>query len=197
MTTETARPIDSVLLSLLLLSLAGNVYLGVKVFRPSPSVASSAQLNVLPLGANAPPFDAFDLDGKARRIDFRGIGGNTVLYVFSQQCSWCDKNLENIQAISRQAAGKYRLIGISLTGKIADYIKETGIDFPVLERPAHATAVAYGLGPTPTTIVISPDGVVLKVWQGAYGGALEQQVASFFSVSLPGLVERTRQRRER
>ena len=44
-----------------------------------------------------------------------------------------------------------------------------------------------GLGSTPQTIVIAPDGRVLKNWIGAFGMPVQTQVEEFFDVRLPGL----------
>ncbi len=44
-----------------------------------------------------------------------------------------------------------------------------------------------GLGPTPQTIVISPQGKVLKSWVGAYHDKTQREVETEFGVLLPGL----------
>lgn len=56
--------------------------------------------------------------------------------------------------------------------------------FPVYEVSAES-ALAYRLGGTPQTIVVSPYGQVVKIWDGAYEGDLKRE----FEVGLPGIVQ--------
>jgi hypothetical protein len=44
-----------------------------------------------------------------------------------------------------------------------------------------------GLESTPQTIIISPDGRVMKNWVGAYGESLRPEVEAYFGIKLPGL----------
>jgi hypothetical protein len=59
--------------------------------------------------------------------------------------------------------------------------------FPVYANPTPETVRALGLGSTPQTILISPEGEVLKSWAGAYVGRVRPEVEVFFGVNLPGL----------
>jgi hypothetical protein len=48
---------------------------------------------------------------------------------------------------------------------------------------------AYKSSGTPETIIISPEGRVVRAWPGAYTGQFQHEVENFFNVSLPGLNE--------
>jgi len=48
---------------------------------------------------------------------------------------------------------------------------------------------AYKVGGTPNTLVISPEGRVLKNWRGAYMDDLQREVEQYFEVELPGIRE--------
>ena len=49
------------------------------------------------------------------------------------------------------------------------------------------TLQSLGLGSTPQTIVVSPEGKVLKVWTGAYDDKLKSEIEDYFGTQLPGL----------
>jgi peroxiredoxin len=176
--------VDHVVLTLLFVSLAGNVYLGVRLLRP-PSVVMRPSGPAV--GSTVAAFEAHDLQGRTQVVDARGVGVNTVLYVFSPACGWCNKNLANLRALAAAAGPTYRVIGVSLDPNVDSFVRAHELTFPVLVRPSPRSYAAYGLGATPETIVLSPSGTVLKVWQGAYGGSVAAEVSQFFSIELPGL----------
>jgi peroxiredoxin len=156
---------------------------------PAPAPVNRLRAeNKLPIGASVPALEAVDLNKEPVTLEFNGSGVPSVLYVFSPKCRWCDLNLENVKALSRMTDGKYRFIGLSLLDdKLPEYKSQHNIEFPVYAGLSRETRVAYGLGNTPQTIVVSPDGRVLKNWPGAYSKEVAQQVEEFFNVRLPGL----------
>jgi hypothetical protein len=72
---------------------------------------------------------------------------------------------------------------------LTEYVAKNELKFPIYARLSPETLKTYKLGGTPQTIVVSPDGRVLKDWVGAYAGDQKSQVEAFFHVSLPGLKE--------
>jgi hypothetical protein len=58
---------------------------------------------------------------------------------------------------------------------------------PVITELQPMTVTEYRLGGTPATIVVSPQGVILKTWVGAYDGTVKGQIESYFNAHLPGL----------
>jgi hypothetical protein len=79
-------------------------------------------------------------------------------------------------------------VGLSLTDKdLKNYLTDKQIDMPVFLNPAEQSRSQYRLGPTPQTIVVSPDGKIIGNWIGAYNGVQEAEVVKFFGVNLPGL----------
>ena len=62
------------------------------------------------------------------------------------------------------------------------------LNFPVYTGLKSDTIQALGLGGTPQTIVISPEGLVLKNWPGAYREQTQREVEDYFQVRLPGLI---------
>jgi hypothetical protein len=74
---------------------------------------------------------------------------------------------------------------------LGKYVAENGLGIPGIEvisdLPTGLTQ-AYSLGPTPETIVLSPEGRVVALWEGALHGRSQIEAEKFFDVKLPGLI---------
>lgn len=180
---RSKRP-DLLLLFLLLASLSLNVYLGWKVKQ------GNAVPNLPPkvaLGTRVDPIAVSSLDGVMQTISYQDTDKPTVLYILSPDCIWCDRNRENIAKLG-ELGDRFRFIGLSLKESgLKEYVEKQHIKFPVYTRVAAEAITSLGLGTTPQTIVISPDGRVLKNWTGAYSERTRGEVEEFFRTSLPGL----------
>jgi peroxiredoxin len=143
-------------------------------------------------GSRVPGIVARAIDGSTHSINFGDGDQPTVLYVFTPQCGWCRKNLENLRALIRQSGSRYRIIGISLTRKdLKDYVDAEHLTFPVYTDLPDGTTAIYKLGGTPETIVISKDSKVQKVWVGAYQEGVKKNIEEYLGVSLPQTVAPT------
>lgn len=121
-------------------------------------------------------------------LSFSEVAEPTVLYVFTPQCHWCSENLDNIRVLAKETRGKYKLIGLSLNNEgLEDYLQKTKLDFPVYRDIPSNVKSAYKFGGTPQTIVISPEGKVIKNWVGVYTDDVASEVEGYFKLSLPGL----------
>jgi len=183
-----AKKMDFLLLALLLASLALNVYLG--WYAASLKNASRVQPGSSELvpGTVVQPITVSDLNGKQERLFFNDVGKPTVLYVMSPTCKWCERNMQNIKMLSGPRGEAFRFIGLSLSGEnLKEYVDSNHFTFPIYKDPSAGSVRALRLVNTPQTIVISPEGRVLKNWVGAYGEQLRPEVEAFFGVKLPGL----------
>jgi peroxiredoxin len=182
---------SSILIVLLIFSVGLNVLLARKV-RDVTEVSRLLRLKlnspVLVPGAKAPEFSAFELDGHKTYLTYADVNVPTVLYVFTPDCHWCARNLENIQSLVHAADGRFRFFGVSLTDKnLATYLTQNKLPFHVYQAPSDEVRIAYGFSSTPSTIVVSPSGSVLQYWKGAYSEDVATEVESYFKVKLPGL----------
>jgi len=144
----------------------------------------------LAVGTSVPPMAVHDLRGQPTEVRFDGVDTPTVVYVFSPTCGWCARNLNNIKTLADQAGGRYRFVGVSLVEKdLQTYVERSGLTFPVFMKPDASSLKAFKLGGTPETVVVAPDGRVLKVWPGAFSEASHADVERFFKVVLPGLTQ--------
>jgi peroxiredoxin len=176
------------LLVLLGASLALNIYLGWNVKALRHLNHTQAQRATPEEGASVPPVRAKDLNDSPRSIIYNESDKPTVLYVFSPACGWCQRNLNNMKTLVELRDRSYEFIGLSLVSEgLQEYMKSNKIGYLVLKEPVSETVERLGLAGTPKTIVISPEGRVLKSWLGAYSGEVKTQVESYFSVQLPGL----------
>lgn len=189
---KTAGRMDWFLLVLLAISLTGNVLLGYGVFRLAtrvgPATAEARQEAPIPtVGTPMPALEVRDLKGEKVSLSYASDARPTVIYVFTPECTWCARNLNNLKAVLAASQQSYRIVGLSLDPNVASYLKESGLDFPVYTNPTREMVAAYGLGSTPSTVVVSPDGRLMKFWRGAYASSNKKEVENFFHITLPGL----------
>jgi hypothetical protein len=141
-------------------------------------------------GATVPAIVARGADGRMQTVAYDSERRPTVLYVFSDECVWCNRNYENLTALVREKQASYRFIGLAMSPPAdpqrASVVPEGML---MLYDIDPKTREAYGLGPTPHTIVVSPEGRVVKSWRGAYARQTATDIERFFSVDLPGLSE--------
>lgn len=178
---------DGFLLLLLLASLSLNVYLGWKVKQAKTTSIPQNTFTLSP-GMKVDPFTAVGLDGKQQTISYAAADKPTVFYVLSPSCIWCERNKENIEKLAELKGNDFRFIGISLTeAGLKEYSEGHHLNFPMYTRLTSKTIDSLGLGGTPQTIVISPEGLVLKNWKGAYAELTQPEVEAYFGIRLPGL----------
>src|SRR6266478_130935 len=141
-------------------------------------------------GTLVPAFEAVDPSGQKVQVTYSDDSKPTVLYIFTPPCTWCERNLDSFKKLVDQESGQFRFIALSLSDQgLTEYIAKNDLKLPVYSDLSSATKDAYGLGGTPQTLVVSPEGKVLQNWAGAYVGDQKSQVEAFFHVSLPGLRE--------
>jgi peroxiredoxin len=168
-------------------SLAINLLLAYRIGQGNQP-AAAVRATPLPAGTAVPPFKAQSLDGGEITISSKDAARPLIIYVFTPQCHWCARNVANLKTILAQKRDAYRFIALSLTDKdLKQYVAEQQLDIPVFLNPEEKAREQYGLGSTPQTIVVSPDGKILQNWVGAYTGARQAEVERYFGVSLPGL----------
>lgn len=144
------------------------------------------QSTALVEGTLVPRMTVRDLDGRRHLIEYGSNSVPTVLYVFSPTCQWCRSNASKIESLAGQIAGRYRVIGVSLSDDLLrQYITEYAPKYSVYSTGRDEEAGDYHFGVTPQTIVVSPDGKVLRSWYGAYQGYTKNEIERFFSVQLP------------
>ena len=72
---------------------------------------------------------------------------------------------------------------------MSGYVTRAAFAAPVLLKPAADMISQYGLGSTPKTMIVAPNGIVAHTWSGAYTGSLKTEIEAYFGLKLPGLAE--------
>lgn len=178
--------------SLLVLSTILNVFLAIEVtnLRSKNTILSQSEEHQLLLGRNVPNLEIKDLEGKEVEVDFSKISSPSIVYLFSPDCIWCNRNLRNIRHLYENVKDKYNFIGLSISKDSASqYVKDTEIEFPVFTEPSESNRVEYYFRSTPATYVISNEGKIIKYWSGAYAQKNTESIEAYFNIKLPGLVE--------
>jgi peroxiredoxin len=168
-------------------SLCINLYLGLKT--PAGHAQTRSSLGI---GKHLGDLSVESPEGRKAYFRWADDSRPVVLYVFSPDCAWCNRNLKNIRELHRQRKDSYRFVGISLTNTgLAEYVRLTALDFPVYvnayELRTDGALAKFGVTGTPETAIVGPDGVVKDFWPGAYGGRIQEQIEAKIGVHLPGL----------
>lgn len=175
---------------MIVVSVILNVLLAQEVKSLKKTLSILKAENTLQIGEEVPPILARGVDGSAISIKYADSPKPTVLYVFSPTCVWCERNLENLLSLVTAKRADYNFVGLSLTDKdIVRYVIQKHLNLPVGTSLSSETIKAYKLGGTPQTIVVSPEGKVMKSWVGGYGAEIATEIEQFFQVNLPGLTE--------
>ena len=180
----------TLVMCMLAISVFINVALAIKV------KALRSRATPIKIGQKLEPIIVTDAKGTLNTLRFDEVNLRTLIYVLRPKCSWCERNEANLKSLIKQAPGRYRLILLTLDEVgVEDYRKERKIDVPVYNVSVQ-TLIAYGLGGTPETLLVSSDGTLLRDWVGAYLPDQQQQIQDTLGISpLPGLDDSNRQNR--
>lgn len=175
---------------LLLLSVALNVALATRVLTLTNAIAVLKTEGQLQAGAVVPPLEGTRIGNQPITYRFDTSTLPTLVYVMRPTCVWCLRNNENIKAVIENATGRYRVVVASLTAEgTADYLRQHDIEAEAITNLSEQTKRAYHLGGTPQTILVSPSGMVVKSWMGAYSGDMLAEIERTLAVRLPGVAE--------
>ncbi len=117
----------------------------------------------------APLFAAKDLEG--RTFDLASLKGRVVvLFFFDQDCPHCQQDLPRLMPVLREFRARgVAAIGVTSRdagGGLRLYLKDHGIDVPVIVDAGRAVFEKYASSRTPDTFLIDKDGFVRFREQG-------------------------------
>jgi hypothetical protein len=193
--STTGKPPSSLpsylFLSLLAISLAGNVYLTRKMTLLKGLVDQSSRSNPVSqvLGTVVDHVSISDLAGKHSTLQLRGES-DTILYIYSPKCGWCAANYSSIISLANQRGGRYRFVGLSILpdqAGLEKYLAKHPYPFPSYIDSTGTDLSSLGFVGTPHTVLIGRDGKIQQVWPGAYGEKTGADIAHFFSLNLPDI----------
>lgn len=179
----------------LAVSVCANVWLVQRVTALEKTFSALTARPRLEVGSRLPELHLQTAAGTPVGVRYRDSQHATVLYVLSPSCSWCTKNADSVAALAKLTENRTRWVGISLSPRsqklseksMSEVLTNPQTPFPIYTGLQDAAAKSLRLRSTPTTIVVSPEGAVLVLWEGAYSGKIKGEVEAYFKVTLPGL----------
>lgn len=139
-------------------------------------------------GTIVPALEGRNLSGDAFTISYGVDRRKTVLLSFSPQCSFCDKNMPNWEAIIKDMdKGAFRVAAVSLnTAGTKEYVARHNFADALLMTEIKAeNQSAYKFHATPQTLLIDASGKVEKVWTGLIQGEMRKEIEQALGVKLP------------
>lgn len=143
-----------ILAIILILGIAGIVFLSKDLYRPRQKVA---------VGLEAPPFQLKDTGGKIWKLtDLRGKV--VLLNLWASWCDTCKEELPSIQNLININKGNEALTFISVLyndkpANALSYMKANSFAFPVLVDDSNIAGL-YGITGVPETFVIDKKGII-------------------------------------
>jgi hypothetical protein len=174
---------DTVLMALLVVSVVFNWVL---VYRPNVVSRSSRRPAMWTVGTIAPPLIVDDTEGQRVWLEWDAQKKPTVLYLFSPDCGWCDRNLQGARMLITLRSDKYDVTTIALMGP-SGWGNKPRADLGVKPYSISSTVrkAGYALSGTPQTVVIGQRGKILANWMGAYNTAIQKDIERVLGVQVP------------
>ena len=170
----------------LLMSTGLNVALAIRSSQQRSVIETRSGQPMALVGATIREIEGVGRDGKRVRVSLTADERPTVVYVLQPGCGWCLRNSEAIQALAERAGGRNRFVAVVLGNQATDEFLDSHIPAcEVLTGIDPDFVKAYDLAGTPRTLVIAPDGTVMRNWVGAYAGELHDEISAYFGVELP------------
>jgi AhpC/TSA family protein len=116
-------------------------------------------------GDTVGPFDALDLNGVVKHVDYPK-GSATVLLFFLSGCPTCHKMIPDWNRAYDRRSPKLNVVGVLLDREPPGFFEATRIAFPVLRTPGRGFLSAWKIQRTPTTVRVGPGGKVEDVEVG-------------------------------
>jgi len=119
--------------------------------------------------SQAPEFELPDVSGRAVRLG--DLKGKIVLLDFwATYCDSCRESVGELKRIRNEYKDKgFELVGVSLDAshaQVAEYVRQEGMDYPILIDSELVVSQAYGVRGLPVTMLLDRNGVVRGRWLG-------------------------------
>jgi peroxiredoxin len=130
------------------------------------------------------------LAGETLRLDYSEPGKRTLLFVISTTCPFCQKSLPGIQRLfDENRNGPCRVLGVSIHEPelTARFAAVRNLGFQLVSAAGEKFSRDYRITGVPTTVLVSGNGVVEKVWEGELTERLTTEIeSSLAQPPLPG-----------
>ncbi|MFD3258812.1 redoxin domain-containing protein [Paenibacillus lentus] len=164
------RPVQIIILALIVILggyAIGTAVFGGEKFRPEA-------------GDSPPDFNLRGLDGQVHNLE-KYQGKALVINFWATWCTYCVSEMPALQAQWEKWKDQdVVILGIN-TGEddltVSNFVKQTGVDFPILFDKQNEVVGKYGVVPMPTTFFVNKRGKITSVHQGELNlKTLNQQI---------------------
>lgn len=124
---------------------------------------------LLPVGSLAPAFRLTEVTTR-ETLDLQALRGKPVILKFwATWCGVCRDEMPAIERVAAEAAGRFHLVSIAqdAPAKLARFIAQRQIGFPVLLDASGRVHRAYRVDSLPTTVIIDAEGRIVHDFVGA------------------------------
>ncbi len=139
-----------------------------KAAGPAPQGSAGVAMSAAGRGGAAPAFSLPDLKGREVPLsDFRGKV--VVLDFWATWCPPCKREIPDFIDLQRKYGPQgLQIVGIALDEpeKVADFVRQNGMDYPVLMGSDEVAARYGGIEGIPTTFLIDRDGKIVNRFEG-------------------------------
>jgi len=136
--------------------------------------AYGTKVEQVAIGAPAPPFTAYTVDGTRRAVGLTAYRGDvTILNVWATWCGPCKAEMPTLEHLYEMfKSNGLKVVAVSIDETASDdsvrtYARNMGLTFDILHDPQYRIEGAYQVVGYPSSYVIDRDGVIRKVWLGA------------------------------
>lgn len=158
----------------------------IKQNRDLKALIARGQPEFLKPGQQVATLAADTLSGQRRVVDY-GSRPKTVLFVFSPQCSACERTAPYWRKVVEASfRNQYQVFGVSLgdATRSNSFLDSNGLKLETLFDIDPETRAAYKFTLTPLTIVVDSNGRVEKIWPGAFSQQTKPDVEEYFGISV-------------
>ncbi len=126
--------------------------------------------------STAPDFTVTGVDGKTYQLSQLLKKGPVLLDFWTTWCKPCMLELPKLQAVwERHRDQGFTLLGVpsddqKTAAKVKPMIQSKGFAFPNVPDPTRKIGNLYNVRNFPTTVLIAPDGKIVKITQGYNAG---------------------------
>ncbi|MEW9500248.1 thiol-disulfide oxidoreductase ResA [Jeotgalibacillus marinus] len=149
------------------------------------STLSEDERTLVKEGDDAPDFVLTDLDGESHRLsDYKGQG--VFLNFWGTWCKPCEEEMpymENQYQEFKDQGVQTIAVNVGESDfKVRNFAEKHNLSFPVVRDVQKDVMYAFSIGPLPTTLLINPEGEVVKIIKS---GMTEEMVASYMDMIKP------------
>ena len=127
---------------------------------------------LVPVAASGPAKDIALTDLNGKPVKFSDYKGQVILY--NAWATWCPPCKEEMPVLNAyyndHKADGFVVLAVEdgePLAEVANYVKSTGLNFPVWPDPQYLASDGYGIKNLPTTYVIGRDFTLRLTWTGA------------------------------